>query len=366
MKDKIVVICPYPKGLQAGQRLKFEQYYSSWESAGYTLEVYPFFSESIYFKLHKKGNYVSKAIATLNGYMRRFNLLTKLTFGNNDSTILYIHQWVVPFGGCAIEKLFLGAVGASIYDIEDYIFSTKHDRGLASRIFRPTRKYLFLIKKSSYVITSSPHMNERCVELNELSSATFISSSVDLDRFVNVGNDNATLTLGWTGTFSTMQYLYLIQDVLKEISVKRRVKLVVISNSNFQLNGVDVENLSWADSTEIRDLSRIDIGLYPLANDEWVMGKSGLKAIQYMALGIPTVASNLGTTPKIIKDKVSGMLCDSQDDWKKALLMLIDDSELRSKIGREGRNTVEKHYSTRAITNEYLQILNKLKNEEQE
>ena len=118
--------------------------------------------------------------------------------------------------------------------------------------------------------------------------------------------------------------------------------------------------IQWSKKNEVADLQGIDIGLYPLPQNDWVLGKSGLKALQYMAFGLPTVATNVGTTPKIIKNMENGILVDSEEDWVNALEKLIDDNELRKKLGENARRTVLEGYSTDVIGSKYLKILKSL------
>ena len=100
--------------------------------------------------------------------------------------------------------------------------------------------------------------------------------------------------------------------------------------------------------------------MYPLPQDEWVLGKSGLKALQYMALGLPTVATNIGTTPMIISHMEDGWLVsENTDDWITALVTLIKDAELRKKLGVNARKKILNNYSTQKISKDYFTILNK-------
>ena len=87
---------------------------------------------------------------------------------------------------------------------------------------------------------------------------------------------------------------------------KYKFKLLVIGDPLFHIDGLDCEAIQWVENSEVRDLQRIDIGIYPLPNEEWVLGKSGLKALQYMALGIPTIASAIGANYRVIEDGISG------------------------------------------------------------
>ena len=107
-------------------------------------------------------------------------------------------------------------------------------------------------------------------------------------------------------------------------------------------------------------MTRIDIGLYPLPDEPWVYGKSGLKALQYMALGIPTVASAVGMNFKVIEDGISGFLVKNDDEWITAITRLIDDPLLRASVGDASRDRVLSTYSIKANQPTYLSIFNKV------
>jgi glycosyltransferase involved in cell wall biosynthesis len=107
----------------------------------------------------------------------------------------------------------------------------------------------------------------------------------------------------------------------------------------------------------------MDIGLYPLPLDEeWVYGKSGLKALQYMALGLPVVATAIGANFRIIENGESGYLVTAEDEWLEKLRELINTPALRKTIGMKARERVEKYYSVKANEPVYLNILNKVLN----
>jgi glycosyltransferase involved in cell wall biosynthesis len=110
-----------------------------------------------------------------------------------------------------------------------------------------------------------------------------------------------------------------------------------------------VEALPWVGSRELEDLAQIDIGVMPLPDDEWARGKCGLKALQYMALGIPTVMSPVGVNRKIARDGAA-WLAATEADWRNALRRLIDDPGRRHELGRAGRLRVEREYSVSATT----------------
>jgi len=76
------------------------------------------------------------------------------------------------------------------------------------------------------------------------------------------------------------------------------------------------------------------VGMVPLPLNEWNKWKFYMKTAQYLALGIPTVATPLGSNPEVIQHGVTGFLADSEDEWVEYLKMLIEDSELRRRMSR--------------------------------
>ena len=134
----------------------------------------------------------------------------------------------------------------------------------------------------------------------------------------------------------------------------------MIGNFEYELPGVDLEVVQWTKEKEVEDLQGIDIGIYPLEQNDWVLGKSGLKVIQYMAFGLPTVSTNIGTTPRIITHMDNGLLVKTDEEWVNSLELLINDEALRKKLGVAARESVLKNYSKNVIKKEYLSILNEL------
>ena len=115
--------------------------------------------------------------------------------------------------------------------------------------------------------------------------------------------------------------------------------------------------IKWTKENEVKDLQLIDIGIYPLLPDEWGLGKGALKAIHYMAIGIPVVATDFGTTSLVVKDQENGFLVKSEEEWVEALEILIRDRKKRKVFGEKGREIFELNYSTNIVKEQYLSIL---------
>ncbi len=357
MKKHILVICPYPENEVPGQRLKYEQYFEHFRHHGYKISVSPFFEMSFYRILYLPGNYPKKIIGALWGYAKRIIQILRLPFYDG----IYIFLYVTPFGSSFFERLYRLFSRKMIYDIDDLAFmgKTSNYNSLIASI-RGSGKFFYLMKAADHVITCTPYLDEIVRKYN--SKTTDISSTIDTDKYIPIENYNNDhkLVLGWSGSHSTVPYLQLLAPVLRRLGQEYNFKLLVIGTSSFSMEGIEVEAISWNMSSEVQDLQCIDVGLYPLPNEEWVLGKSGLKALQYMALGIPTVATAIGTNFRVIENGVSGFLVNSEDEWFTQLANLINDSNLRRQIGKCGRARVEKYYSVNANWPVYVQILKKV------
>jgi len=117
------------------------------------------------------------------------------------------------------------------------------------------------------------------------------------------------------------------------------------AGESFDAGGVSVEQPGWTINSEVSLFNTCDIGVYPLADDEWSKGKCGFKAIEFMACGVPVVASAVGVNREIIEDGVNGFLATNPDEWVDKLLRLMGDPTLRGRFGKAGRETIERGYS---------------------
>ena len=356
----MLVICPYPMGVAAGQRLKYEQYFDRWTKNGWEISISPYMDTSLWKVIHKRGYIFSKMKGILRGHVQRLKDLT--TIPRYD--LVYIFMYVTPLLTSFMERTVRFLAKKVIYDIEDNIYLrqkniSSNNSNFFINLMKWTGKYKFLIQSSDYVITSSPFLKDYCLKINSKKKCIYISSSLNTDRYeINkVHSNDKKVVIGWTGTYSSKTYLDLLRNVFLELSKRVNFKLKVISNFNYSFPEIDCENIHWSLDNEIEDLKAFDIGVYPLPLDNWVLGKSGLKAIQYMALGIPSVITNVGINPMIINDKVNGILVKTEKEWIDALEELVNNPLMRRQIGDQARLDAVKNYSLDKIGNLYDKIL---------
>ena len=355
----ILVLCPYPQGVAAGQRLKYEQYLDNWRAAGFEVTVAPFMDRRLWDILYRPGHLAAKAAGVLRGHLRRLRDLWRVPFHD----IVYIHMNVTPLGSTVLERLVRLLARRVVFDLEDNVIGAQGDK---TRNPNPILRYIkgagkarYLVRVADHVVASSPMLADRCRARNRRGNSVYISSSVDTDRFLPATpyDDSRKVTIGWTGTFSTSPYLDLLRPVFQRLAERVDFRLRVIGNFDWSLDGVDLEVVRWTAEHEVADLQALDIGVYPLKVDDWVIGKSGLKAIQYMAFGLPTVATHAGTTPEIIRDGENGLLVRSEDEWVDALERLVREPALRQRLGVAARRDAVARYSVRAIAADYRRVI---------
>ncbi|HEX6335266.1 MAG TPA: glycosyltransferase family 4 protein [Flavisolibacter sp.] len=356
-RKKILVVCPYPEGVAPSQRLKFEQYYSHFRDAGFEVEVSPFISQGFWKIIYRPGGLLSKIYFTLAGYLRRIADLFRI----RRYDIVYVHLWVTPFGVPVFEWLFRKMARTMIYDIDDlvYLADVKSKAHPLVTWIKGRRKPLYLMKHADHVITCTPYLDQFVQQYNQ--ATTDISSTVNTDLYQPVmKTPGKRITIGWSGSLSTSKYFYLLEGVLKKLAARYQFDILVIGDPSVSIDGLNVTAVPWNEKGEVANLQRIDIGVYPLPEEEWVLGKSGLKAIQYMALGIPTVATAIGANFRVIEHGVSGFLVKNEAEWIHYLSQLMEDPALRRRIGEAAREKVEEMFSIRANAKRYLDILHDL------
>lgn len=354
MSKTIYFLVPYPKGEAPSQRFRFEQYLPYLQENGFQVEIHPFYDYRTWQTLYSEGNTVKKAFGVLTSFLKRFGLLFKLRKADH----IFIHREVAHVGPPIFEWFIAKVLRRKyIYDFDDAIWLPNYSETNAK--FHRLKSYWkvnYCMKWAHKITAGNEYLASYARQYN--SNVEIMPTTIDTEHHHNIvcDHEQEPLVIGWTGTHTTMRYLDELIPILQELEKKHTFKFLVISNEapSYKLNSL--EFLKWKKETEIEDLSKINIGVMPLQHDIWSEGKCGFKGLQYMALEIASIMSPVGVNRSIVQDGVNGFLAGSPEEWKEKLILLLENKELRLKLGKAGKKTIEESYSVKANREKYLKL----------
>lgn len=340
---KILFIVPYPTE-GPSNRFRVEQYLPHLRERGITYSLRPFYSSSIYKILYKRGYYLRKAASVLFFILRRiYDVFTARSYN-----LIFIHREAYPFAGYIFEWLFRLSGKKLIYDFDDSIFLKK-----------PV-KVKKMLRMSNYVIAGNEFLKNYASQYNENVSVlpTCINAQIYEPR-IKTSNEDKVI-IGWIGTLSTAIYLDLLKNVYAALANRyKNIEFRIVGGGYLRNSNLPIIFKEWSLESEVSDLKEFDIGVMPLFDDDWARGKCAFKIIQYMAVGIPTVASKVGMNTEIIENGKDGFLVSNEKGWIEKLSLLIEDKTLRESMGKAGRIKIENFYSLEANKQKYIDILEK-------
>jgi glycosyltransferase involved in cell wall biosynthesis len=195
-----------------------------------------------------------------------------------------------------------------------------------------------------------------------------VPTAIDLDRFTlrpeSVNESPEKFVIGWTGSSSNFKYLDTIESVLARFMQEYDgVELILIADRPWEyslLPADKVRFIRWSMEEEVRVLHSMSVGLMPLADDKWSLGKCAFKMLQYMAVGLPVIVSPVGMNRDVLQKADIGFAAGSSDQWYEALVSLYKDRSLQMKLGLAGRKVVEQFYNADTIARELADIFKSL------
>lgn len=353
MSSKILFIVPYPFDTAPSQRLKFEQYYTELEKAGYEITIAPFIDRKFWKIIYQKGFYLQKIIYTLLNYLKRFVLLSNVS----QYDIVYVHLWATPLGPALYERLLRKFSKKIIYDIDDLIYKgSSSPNNKSVNFLKTSSKVDFLMKYADHVLVSTEKLLSYTQQFT--SKVSLIPATIDVNKYHRKAPLlQGPVVIGWSGSHTTSKYLHLLDKVLKKLAQEHDIRIMVMGDKDFAIEGLHIELIEWSAENEVESLLQFDIGLHPVPDEEWVYGKSGGKLVQYMAAGIPIVASAIGPNFKAVENGYNGFLVTSDEEWIAQLKLLITDEKLRRQMGTNAKDCAVKSYSVEANADKYLQAL---------
>lgn len=358
-KNKITIlfICPYPVGQSPSQRFRFEQYFHILSAHGYTYHVQSFLTTKNWQLFYQAGNTVLKSTILLRGYFKRVLLLFRVV----SYDFVFVHREATPVGPPVFEWLITKVLKKRIiYDFDDAIWLTdKTNESWIEKALRWRGKVRSICKWSYRVSCGNDYLSSFAKQYNL--NVVYNPTTIDTTNLHSVqriqSSKKEKITVGWTGSHSTLKYLNTIEPVLIELEKKyQQLEILVIANQKPELQLRSLKFLPWCKDTEADDLLKMDIGIMPLPDDEWTKGKCGFKALQYMAMKIPAIVSCVGVNVDIVDHGVNGFHATTQAEWLESLERLIGDETLRKEMGESGRKKVIEYYSISSNTSSFLSL----------
>ena len=230
-----------------------------------------------------------------------------------------------------------------IYDFDDAFF-LKYSLDRFKKVsFLLRDKFNPIVKNAAAVTAGNNYLATYARQWN--AATHVLPTVVDTTRYTPVpAKLNGVLTVGWIGSPSTSVYLSELSQPLAELGREGPVRFLVVGGHSAAIPGVEVVNMPWSETTEVDMINTFDIGVMPLFDDEWAKGKCAFKLIQYMACGVPVVASPVGANVEVVTNEC-GLLARSSAEWVTGLRTLRDSPALRQRLGDAGRQRVVANYS---------------------
>lgn len=335
---RILLLTRYDR-LGASSRVRTLQYLPHFASLGWSTDVAPFFSNTYLEKLYLGQ---PRWRETIQAYAHRIRDIVEA----RSYDLLWVEKELFPYLPAIFERLLLKLSIPYVADYDDAIFHNYDKNPL--RLVRSLlgRKIDLVMRHASLVVAGNEYLAQRA-RLAGSHHVEIIPTVVDLQKYGYRGQNrdsNKTLVVGWIGTPKTSHYLHSLKNIFRSLKADFAVRFAAVGASVESLGDLPVEPWPWSEDTEIESLQKFDIGIMPLEDSDWERGKCGYKLIQYMACGVPVVASPVGVNSKIVKPGVNGFLAKNNEDWRRSLTVLLTDANMRQTMGFNARKNVETRY----------------------
>lgn len=357
MGKSIYFMVPYPRGKAPSQRFRFEQYFSLLKEKGFTFVVKPFYSVETWNILHYEGHIFTKAFRILGSFFIRFFQLFQLF----KYDFIFIHREITPLGPPIFEWIIAKVLRKKIiYDFDDAIWLPNYSEANTSfQKFKYYSKVNGIMKWATKISAGNEYLVNYAENYNKnvfINPTTIDTVNYHNPNLYKTANTSSKVVIGWTGTHHTTKYLEFLVPIFEKLSLEFDFEFCVISNEapSFRLKNINF--VKWRKETEIEDLLRFDVGLMPLTDDQWANGKCGFKALQYMSLGIPAIASPIGINNSIIDQGINGFLCSNEKEWFDALHYFLSDKNNREEMHHSARDKIILNYSVKSNTQNFLNL----------
>jgi glycosyltransferase involved in cell wall biosynthesis len=341
----VLTLIPNQYGFSPGQRSSIELWEQVLKPAGINIHYAPFESERLRQILYQSGHQFEKASEMVRSYVERLRLLRDL----DKYDAVFVYREAALLGPAFLEKMIARRGKPIIYQLDDplYVPYRSPSNGYLSYL-KFFGKVAEICRLSTVVIVNSSHHREFVSQYNK--NIWQVPSIVDTKQYVYQPEAQETerVCIGLSGSPTTVVNLRLVADALRELAPRVDHNVHLIGGTSFDLPGVTYTAQMWNGETEVADLRKMQVGMVPVPVNEWNKRKFFMKSAQYMALGIPPVATSIGSNPEVIEHGGTGFLADSTAQWVEYLELLIRDHDLRKRMSKKAAQVAQERFSLEA------------------
>jgi len=347
----ILVLTRYER-LGSSSRVRFYQYFPYLKAQGVEILSKPFFSNE-----YVRNLYAGRAASLKDvvwAYIRRLVVLTR----SSSFDLLWVEKELLPLLPAGFEALLWTLKIPYVVDYDDAVFH-RYDMhsNLLIRIFLK-HKIDRVMRHAALVIAGNEYLADRAI-MAGAQRVEYLPSVVDVGQYIlREHTAGSAFEIGWIGSPVTVPNLDLIRDALNALHLDVQFRIVLIGAGDANpFPDVPTTRLPWSEQSEIAIGQKFDVGVMPLIDGPFERGKCGYKLVQYMAGGIPVIASPVGVNRQIVRPNINGYLAESTADWLAALSDLANNVHKRSEMGKAGRQKVEQMYNLKVTAPRLMNLL---------
>jgi len=342
--NRILFFTTYPK-LVAAPRIRVYYYLPLFKAEGINYRVINIIPKWIY-PISLSGNPLRKGLFYFYTNIARYFKIIYVISIAAQYDVIFIRGVYFPL---RLEKILSFINPHIVFDLVDAVYLKGF---MSNRLFEKARLHLYnqsrllprMLSIARAVNITTPYLQNYVRRY--CSNVLVTPGPIILQKCkVYLPKKPSEIVIGWMGSPSTASYLYDLTEVFRKLQQRYKLKIKIIGAGYAYCvpEGLDITKEEWSLEKEIEQLYSFDIGIMPLPDSPWEKNKGGYKLLNYMSVGLPIVASPIGINKKLIQDRVNGFLAMNQDEWIEKLSLLINDFELRKKLGKQGWKTVQQY-----------------------
>lgn len=336
-----------------GQRYRFEQYFEWFRENGIECVLSNLLDEEDDKNLYKPRNYWNKFKISIKSWNKRRKDLRRI----KDFDLVVIYREASITRRISFEKKASKLGVPMLFDFDDAIWVKDMSAGNKWLSFmKSSNKIQRILPLCSHVTAGNEYLADFARQYND--NVSIVPSTIDCRKYVPMERISDKITIGWVGSHTTVKHFELVINVYRNLLKKYgdKIQFKVIGDPTYENKELGIVGEPWSNEREVELFNSIDIGVMPLEEDAWTLGKCGMKGILYMSVGKPAVMSAVGMNCDIVNHGVDGYVPVGEEEWFQVLSDLIENESLRNEVGQKARETVFNRYSISSQKEHLLNI----------